>query len=142
VETLLIYKDSVRENIFNGSGLFVTTDLDDDDYNNLLVVEKKISDLVDDGLIAPKELEIVTAMSTNKSLKNICEELNLSRWTISKIFSTTCEKIAYSLGGVFTDDGYIEYMVNKYNLNTKHINKLETYIKGAYKHKVRRYYEK
>lgn len=145
VETLIIFSDSIRSNINSdhaGYGeIIVESNLDDNDFNNLLIVEKKIEDIYKKGLLASRELEIINAVATGQSLSKLESELDLNRITISKIFSAVCEKIAYTLGGEFTDDGYVSYMKHKHNLSDKQIITLKNLIKGAYRHRTRRYYE-
>ena len=145
VETLLIFSDSIRSNICNSytnyGELVVELDLDDNDYNNLLIMEKKIKELHGKGLLADKEIDILNAVSTGQSLHKLEKELELNRITISKIFRAVCNKIAYTLGGEFTNDGYIAYMKKKHNLSGKQIDKLKHIIEGEYRHRTRRYYE-
>jgi len=102
--------------------------LDDDTYNDLLDVERVYNKLYTDKLLHNSEIESLKYLLISKTLRNASKESGLSRITITNNFRTLCNKIAYSLGGYFTNDGYIEYLVDKYNLNNEQIKKLERYI--------------
>ena len=122
--------------LMNSEILHAQPDFEDDEYNNLLVVESKVNFLVENGLIQKQELDVLNLLTSGKRFKDIEGILNLNRVTISKVFREVCKKISFSLGGVFTDDGYINYMVEKYKLNSDEAEKLEKYIQSNLKHKI------
>ncbi len=140
VETLLKNKYRLKNNIFDyqreDNNVSLLVNLDDDSYNDIIQIEKLIEDLFEKGFIAPKEVEVLNAVSTGKSMNSLEKEIGIGRLVISKIFSTTCEKIAYILGGYFTDEGFINYMINKYKLNESQIEMMEKYMEGTYKSKT------
>jgi len=116
--------------------LEVNPDFESEEYNDLLIIEKKISELKEKGILSPIELRIIDLMSEGKTFKDLEEIVGMSRVTISKIFIKACYKISYSIGDIFTDSGYLEYMKKKYKLTNKEIERLEEYIVSKFKHKI------
>ena len=139
VEFLLRNRDQIRSNIYSSytKDSFepaYTLDLEDDDDNNLLLVEKQIKSLIKDKKVSSRELKILRLVFKGKNIVDMEKEMGLSRLTISKAFSEVCAKIAYVLGGIFTNEGYIEYMVGKYNLDQAQIDKLIQFMQSNVKH--------
>jgi len=151
VESILRSRDIIRSNVFEAPHLvyrpstLVSLDatyddssyscnFDDDDYNNLLVIEKKIYELFNKEIITNLELSIINIVGDGKSLASAGQFLDISRATISKIFSNICDRIAYTLGGIFTNDGYLDYMKDKYNLTDIQLDKAKEYIESKYRH--------
>lgn len=113
-------------------------DPDSDSYNNILIIEKAIKELLEDKLITSLEVQILNIISEGYTLSDLETKLSISRETISKIFMSTCLKIAYYLGGEFTDEGLIESMEDKYNLNPEQIVRLRVFMRSRFKHKIAR----
>ncbi len=113
-------------------------DINSDSYNDILVIEKAIKNLLEDKLITSLEIQIINIISEGYAFSDIEVKLGISRETISKIFIASCKKIAYYLGGEFTDDGLINHMELKYRLTQDQINKLRRFMHGKLKHKVAR----
>lgn len=111
-------------------------DLESDEYNDLLIIEKKVESLANEGILSEKELTLLLYISDGKSLVDSQMEFGKNRWDLAKDFSSICTKIAFYAGGYFTDEGYISYMTDKYKLNDEQIKKLEIYMKGKYKNKL------
>jgi hypothetical protein len=116
----------------NGFGFII--DVDNDDYNNLLLVEKKIAELTDKRQISPKERMIIDSIVTGTSLTKLEEALGMSRITIAKIFSRICSRISFLLGYSFTDEGYLDYIAGKYKLNEEQLIKARDYMSSNKKH--------
>ena len=112
------------------------SDLDSDEYNDLMVVEKKIKDLHKDGIISEEEMALIHYIEDGKPMVNSRDEIGKNRISISKDFVTLCNKIAFFMGGEFTDDGYLDYMRAKYNLTDDQIIRMEKYMKSKYKNKL------
>lgn len=114
----------------------LTSDLDDDDYNNILILEKEIEKLICKGIFSPIELDIINGIMSGKHPPQLYYRMGISKATFYKYFKNLCGKIAFSLGGYFTDDGYIKYFVSKYNLDENQENLLKGYIKSEFRHKI------
>lgn len=126
VQTLL--RDSV--NIRSKS------EIESDSFTDLLFLEKKIDELFDKGVITDEELELIGYFSGNTKLGN--ELAYTDRRIVQRKFVALCAKIAYYLGGGFTDEGYLDYIQKKYNLNEEEVETLRTYMKGKYRHRLSR----
>jgi hypothetical protein len=126
VENLLRNKYQIKED----------PDFESDPYNNVLVIEKAILDLTKKKSLTSLEIQIINLISVGYMFDDIEKILGLSRETISKLFSSSCNKISYYLGGEFTDEGLLEYMQVKYKLTDEQIEKLQTFMKSRFKHKI------
>jgi hypothetical protein len=113
-------------------------DLESDEYNDLLVVEKKIQDLHDAEIISDQEMLLIYYVEDGKPMANSKEDFGKNRITLANDFSSLCSKIAFYMGGYFTDDGYADYMRKKYNLNDEQVTRMIDYMKSKYKNKLLR----
>lgn len=145
IRNLIQNSDLIRASIYNeyevSSNLFFDSpdelveftlrmdiNFEDDQYSDLLIVEKKIKELYESQVLAKKELDILIGVSDGKSLIDLEGIVGMNRNTIAKILNSTCEKIAFILGGDFTDYGYLERMTQKYNLNEEQVKNLKEYM--------------
>jgi hypothetical protein len=111
-------------------------DIDSDEYNDLIVLEKKIKDLCNLKLISEKEMLIIEAMKSCKSSYQLEKDLNLDRITIYKIFNDVSDRLSYYLGSEYTDVGYLTYLKNKYKLTEEQLNKVIKFINSNYKFNI------
>ena len=129
VETLLLSRDQIKS----------SSELDSEDYLNLVIVEQKFKELLETKNINTFESAIVNYVLSGLSFTKLSEILGIDGSTISKHFRATCSKISYSLGGEFTDEGYIQFMKDKYKLTSKHCEELKSYMESHLRHKIRRH---
>ena len=113
-------------------------DLDSDEYNDLLVIEKKIADLHDAEIISEQEMLLIKYVEDGKPMANSKAGFGKNRISLTRDFSNLCNKIAFYVGGYFTDDGYAHYMREKYNLTDEQVEKMINYMKSKYKNKLLR----
>lgn len=113
-------------------------DIESDDYDNLLVIEAKVKELHDEGLLSDMDIYIIDLVSDGKPIIELESTLSKNRVTISKTFIQICSRISYFLGGYFTDEGFLENMKINYRLSTEDIDKIKLYINGKFKHKLMR----
>lgn len=99
-----------------------------DVYFDLLEIESKINLLIDNGTIKGDELTILNLIFDGDSFLSISRILNKSKPSVISTFRKICAKIAFFLGEYFTNEGYIDYMVNKYKLDSKQEDILRRYI--------------
>lgn len=118
--------------------IHTSPDLESDDYNDLIVVEKRIQQLFESGILSEKEMELIEYVSDGKSLSNSKEHFGKHRISTFKQFRNLCNKIAFYLGGYFTDDGYIAYMKEKYDLSDEQVRKMIKYMTNKFKYKLMR----
>lgn len=105
--------------------------IENDEFNDLLVVEKAIEELNELGLLSQHDLEVL-----ERSGEGIYNNENRQRKAESKHFYSVCERIAYYLGGYFTDDGYIYYITRKYKLTPEQQDIAREYMKSKFKNKT------
>lgn len=126
VEFLLMERETIRS----------SDDIESDVLSDLFVVERKLKSLYENKLISKFELYLLDTVINSKSMKSASANLGISRLTLSKMFKGVCNKVSFSLGGIFTDEGYISYMKNRYNLNDEQVNRLAKFIKSEYRHEL------
>ncbi|KKM93423.1 hypothetical protein LCGC14_1208550 [marine sediment metagenome] len=130
VQNLLFDRYRIKESIYKRNDMSNSYDLDfnSEEYNGLLLVEKKISELLNSKILSKRDVRIMELLSQGNIYSDIADELKMSKNSIKKSFLNSCNKIAFSLGGEFTDYGYMNYMIKKYKLKGKEIKKLEELI--------------
>lgn len=111
-------------------------DIESDEFNDLIVVEKRINELHIDGIISDQEMLLISYIEDGKPMVKSKEDLGKNRISLAKSFNRLCSKIAFYVGGYFTDDGYLDYMKTKYNLNDEQVSQMLDYMKSRYKNKL------
>lgn len=124
VERLLIDKHRIKRK----------GDIHSDVFDRLLFLEKRVEELYEEGLISDQEIDILREVQKEKSFSQISREVNLSRSTVTKIFRNACNRIAFYLGGYYTNDGFLERMQEKYNLSDEEIYEVYKKINGRFRH--------
>jgi transcriptional regulator CtsR len=109
--------------------------IEDDQFNDLIVVEKAIKELFEMGLISEYELKIIEMLEDGSFKKDVSRRLKIKRETLIKDFDVVCSRIAYYLGGYFTDDGFLSHMSERYRLTEEQIKKMKLYMRSRYRHK-------
>jgi len=135
VEQLLLDREVIREAIKETSDVnclemvddYILYNVDSDTYCDLLSVEMELSRLIKRGLISGLDLQVLNSILKGKPFSVIGIELNLGskRLSVDGIFKNICGRIAFVLGEHFTNDGYINYLQNKYDLSQDDIDKIK-----------------
>jgi hypothetical protein len=131
VENLLLNRESLRASAMKHRHGVVYVDLTGNDYNNLLLLEKTIANLHESGHITDREIKVINLISTKKPLRELEKENKPARHSLAKIFFNVCKKLAFILGGEFTDEGYLEYIQRKYKLNNKQVEQARMYMEQS-----------
>lgn len=113
-----------------------SNDIESDEFNDLIVIERKILDLYADGIVSEDEIYLLKYLEDGKPLVNSKENFGKNRISLAKNFDRLCEKIAFYVGDYFTDDGYVDYMKIKYNLADSDVERMLDYMKSKYKNKL------
>jgi hypothetical protein len=121
VESLLNDREKIR----------AVSDIESDEFNDLLVVEKAVKTLKEQGKLNSMELAII-AVETPE------EPIALEKPTLSKRKSQICDRIAFYLGGYFTEEGYLNYIKKKHGLSDDQTDALRKFMKSEYRHKIMR----
>lgn len=83
-------------------------DIDADDYNNCLLIQKCINDLQKSNLLSELEKDVLTAVYVGFNYAEISKLLNVNRQTVSMTFDKISDRIAYILGGEFSDASFLD----------------------------------
>jgi len=113
-------------------------DEESDEYNSLLILEKKVDELYKYGIISKKEMSILNLLSLGYSIGDLHLKLKADRTLISKKIKRISDKLAYYLGGEYTDAGYLDYMREKHKLTDSQVHILEAYMNGKYHNRIMR----
>lgn len=103
--------------------------IESEEFNDLLIVEKAVDELKELGLLSPSDLDVLNDNRDSFRTRN-------QKYVFDKRFSYVCERIAYYLGGYFTDDGYISYLTKKHKLSPKQVETVRAYMKSQFKNKT------
>lgn len=128
VENLLLQRHEIRSK----------HSIEDDIYNDLLVLESKIEQLIREGILDSYEVDVINRVIEAQSLGKVAEDLGISKWLIGKQFHNACSKISFYLGGIYTDVGYAEYMQEKYNLTGEQIQRMIDYTQSLHRYRIKR----
>jgi len=129
VRELLVNADNIRRSIVDTDYTTVSFQLEDNQYNDLLEIEKAIAELVEGNQINKTELNIITALEKGFTYRQIAKEYNIASVnTVKTIVHHVCSRVAFKLGGKFTDDGFVDYMTTEYKLDDEQITKLRGLI--------------
>lgn len=126
VQTLLLSRVNIRSE----------ADINSDTFNDLIVLESKLDEMSDECLFTKDEEVIIDLLKEGMRISDIANIMGKHRNTVFEMFVELCERIAYLLGGEFTNDGYFEMMQDKYNLTNNQVATMKEYISGTFKHKV------
>lgn len=141
VEVLLRNREQIRSNIVTKTDvpfdIEEEVDLDDDVYNDLLVVEKTLKDLIVTCQLSAKELLVTRLILDHKTLFQIKQITSLDEETVSDAFDRVCNKIAMILGYEFTDNGYLEIFAKKYKLTEQQKEVARNFMNPKYKSTVK-----
>lgn len=124
----------VQDLLRNRLAIKAKADLESDQYNDLLIVEKKIDELSKSGIISNKELALIDFISDGRPMRGFSKDKLTTIISILRL----CNKIAFFTGGYFTDEGYLHELKRKYNLTDEQVEKANQYMKSKFKNKLRR----
>jgi DNA-binding CsgD family transcriptional regulator len=83
-------------------------DIESETFNNALSIEMAIMKLSKSGNLSRLDIEILRKVAEGFSLNEISNLLNIHRKRVITSFKKSCRKVAYLLGGDFTNDGFFE----------------------------------
>lgn len=126
IQNLIINREYIKES------------LDDVYKEHLLTFEGIEKRLASDNLLNKDELKLFNSFVKNRSVKKTAVELKISLPTAAKRINFVCNKLADLCGYEFTDEGYLEYMKNKYKLTNQEVNTMKKYMKSKFKYRLMR----
>lgn len=83
-------------------------DIEADDYNNCLIIQKCIKNMERTNLLSDLEKDILSAVYMGYNYAEISRLLNVNRQTVSMVFDKITDRIAYILGGEFSDASFLD----------------------------------
>ena len=116
--------------------IYEVRDIESDDYNDLLLIEKTIKDLREIGTLSQDDLDLIAEMSGDVS--GFENKPKHEKEVAFKKYTTLCNKVAERMGDYFTDEGYVIYMKEKHGLNEEQVEVIKNFISSKYKHKIPR----
>lgn len=122
IERLLTHSEQIHLEGFNSAML---------EY--LLTLESKLTELEKRERLSAEELELIEDLKQNKTITQMSKEKGLSRVTTSTKIDSLTEKLSMHLGGIYTDEGYLQYMKNTYDLYDGQVEALRKKIISRYK---------
>ena len=122
--------------INNRLRIHTKADIESDEFNDLILIEKAVSELKTKGLINEYESDLIENSTDKGFPMEFIKTSGKSKYVLSKEYGKVCERLAYYLGGYFTDDGYLSYMQKKYDLDDEKMTLLRNFIKSEYRHKI------
>lgn len=122
VERLLVNSEKIRIKGFHSEM-----------FEYLITLEAKIKEVTERGYLSEEELGLIEDLRYNKTITQIAKENDTSRVTVSTKIDSITDKLSMYLGGIYTDEGYLEYMKKKYKLNENQVDALRKKIKSKYK---------
>ncbi len=133
-EYLLLHRDDIK----------AKEDILSDEYNDLLTLEREVKNFIKQDLFNQREYEVLKLMVRFKSFNYVSEITGMERRAVVKIFRSVVYRLSIVLGGTFTDDGYLDYLKNKYELTSEQLDTAARYMKSEFKHDIltRAYEEK
>lgn len=99
-------------------------DINSETYNNAIMIEKTLDDMLKRGLITQEENDVIWSVSAGYSYSEIARLLGIHRLTVSHIFKQVTDRISYILGGELTDIAFIERIQTIEPLSEKDISRL------------------
>lgn len=126
----------VQNHINNRIKIHTKSDIESDEFNDLLLIEKAIKELKEKGLLSEYEVNLLENATDKGFPLEFIKASEKSKYVLSKEYGKVCERLAYYLGGYFTDDGYLSYIQKKYALDDEKVELLRNFIKSEYRHKI------
>lgn len=82
--------------------------MDADDYNNCLIIQRCVKNLEKFNLLSEIEKDVLSAIYMGFNYAEISKILNVNRQTVSMVFDRVTDRIAYVLGGEFSDASFLD----------------------------------
>lgn len=100
-------------------------DINAEDYNNCLLIQKCVQNLDKSGLLSEAEKDILSAVYMGFNYAEISKLLDVNRQTVSMVFDKITDRIAFVLGGEFSDAAFLDRVqsVNS-NIDVKDISEI------------------
>lgn len=122
------FYEATTLDLYERIDILTVPNYEDDVYNDLLILEKKIKEMKDARLLESKDIKILLGISKGFSFDDVGQKVGMDRKSIRLRFRRICDTVAFYIGGIYTDDGFVEYAREKYNLKQEQVEKLSKII--------------
>lgn len=82
-------------------------DIESDEYNNILLIQRCVARLSENGMITEFERMILLGIADGYNYAELSRLLNADKQTVATTFEKVTDRIAYILGGDFTDASFV-----------------------------------
>lgn len=113
-------------------------DLDSDVYNDILILEKLISNLHKKNILNNDDILLINSVGEGTFFQDIAVSLGLVRETVSRRFIKICDCLDEYSHGIYSDDTIIKNLKEEKKLTQEQVDILEKYIKSKWKNKLMR----
>ena len=83
-------------------------DIESDSYTNALSIQTTIKKLYENHKLSKFDLSVLEKVSIGYGYAEIANLLEVDRKKVAESFRRSCRKVAFILGGDFTNDGFME----------------------------------
>jgi len=128
----------VEDYIMSMNTVKEASDFESQAYDEIIAIEMAIDVLSSLHILTDKELKVINLLKEGNLYADVARKLGLARQTVPIVFRKACNKIAIHLGKEFTDEGFKAKMINKYNLSSSEIKKMDKYMNSRFKHRLKR----
>ncbi len=103
--------------------------IESDQFNNALSIQETIKILYEKGNISEFDVRVLNGIATGFNFSEIATLLIADRKRVSDSFKKTCGKVAFVLGGEFTDTGFMYRHAARHAIGSKKEQKLKEFFK-------------
>lgn len=135
---MMIMSWRIKTLLFNYVRIKTEQDIESDDFNDLIVLEKQIEKLYISKILSEEELKVLKAVAETGGVSPAAEKLGKSIFYTTEVLNRTCIRIENIVGNEFMDSKYLENLKEKYFLSDEDIEKLRAHMNSKYKFKIKR----
>ena len=128
----------IKTLLFNYIIIKTEHDLESDDFNDLLILEKEIERLYKAKILSNTELSILKAVATEGGTSPAALKLGRSVTYVTEMLNRTCTKLEKITGSTLLDSEYLSDLKERQKLSDEDITKLEEYMNSKFRFKMKR----
>jgi hypothetical protein len=117
--------------LLNSALIKEKADIDSDEFNYLLIVETEIKKFKEQNIFSEEELSFLDMLFSDR----VVDQKRFTELSY-KVLDKISLKLSISLGGIFTDVGYLEYMKDKYKLTDEQLHVAEKFMLSRFRNRI------
>lgn len=106
-------------------------DVDDEDYSDLLDVERVLKSLYHSNKFSIRDIDIINLILYGYTYREIGELLEIDKMFVQRAFVRICNMIEKELGFDFTDFGFATGIAKRFNLTSEQIKNLLKFMEST-----------